>query len=305
MSEMLLINPAKRRKRNASARPSAAARRRYGAQAPAGSDPFLMGGYPDEAPAKPRRKKRKAATRKKSAARRTTRRTRKAPVMARRRRRTTTARRRRSVAAYRPRRRTSYKARARLRALSAARRAISRARRMNPRRRRMNPIISTSGIMGSIQQALMQGAGAVAFDVVHAQLARFMPASFQPVPGQVGLGDAVKAVTTVLIGRALRGPTRGMSMRAAQGALTVQAHQIIRSFVPAGMGLSGGLGYNSAAQIANMSNRIGPNRAIRSLNEYTGPGGSPLLSAYTKPGATPLLNGSRNARIREGVTTLR
>lgn len=267
MPEMLLINP---RKRNAAKRTAA---KRKTVRRKVKRVIFAEG---DAAPV--RRRRRKTTTRK-------------APNMARRRR--TSARRRVS---------TKVRARARLRALTAARRAIGRARKMNPRRRRRNPaMLSTTGIMGSIQQALVQGAGAVAFDVLHAQLARFMPASLQAIPGQVGIGDAVKAVATVVIGRALRGPTRGLSMRAAQGALTVQAHSLIKGFVPAGMGL----GYAGPAMVANMSNRIGPNRTIPGLNAYTRPGSAtPLLNAYTAPGVTPLLSG-RSARLREGVTAVR
>lgn len=278
MAEMLLINPRRRKKRT------------------------FAESELDDPTTRPRRRRRKAAAKRKPAAKRPRRKTttRKAPVMARRRRRSTV---RRAAAAPRRRRSTAVRARARLRALTAARRAIGRARRMNPRRRRRNPaMLSTTGIMGAMQQALVQGAGAVAFDVLHAQLARFMPASLQVTPGQVGIGDAVKAVATVMIGRALRGPTRGLSMRAAQGALTVQAHQLIRGFVPAGMGL----GYAGPAMIANMSNRIGPNRGVPGLNAYTRPGtATPLLNAYTGPGASPLLSGSRSARVREGVSTLR
>lgn len=217
------------------------------------------------------------------------------------------------------------RARARFAAMAKARANPARRRRRNqgkpgvvslaanPRRRRRNPLaaarrvmrrrrnpamLSAGGIMGPIQQAAMLGAGAVAFDILHAQLRRFLPASMVPVPGQVGIGDAVQAIGTVIIGRALRGPTRGLSMKAATGALTVQAHSLIRSFVPAGMGL----GYAGPASIANMNARIGPNRAV-GMGAYTRPGsGTPLLNAYTGPGSSPLLSGSRSTRAREGVS---
>ena len=180
-------------------------------------------------------------------------------------------------------------------------------RRRNPislgavRRRRRNPSMLGGSYMAPLRDALVQGAGAVAFDVAHAQLARFLPASLQPVPGSVGLGDAAKAVITLMLGRALRGPTRGMSMRAASGALTVQAHGLIKSFVPATLTM----GYAGAAMIGQGSNRIGPSRGIGpGMGRYTAPGGAtPLLSRYTAPGsATPLLSGSRSSVLaREGV----
>ena len=213
------------------------------------------------------------------------------------------------------------RARARFAAMAKARANPARRRRKNPavslaaapRRRRRNPLsaarrvmrrrrnpamLSAGGIMGPIQQAAVLGAGAVAFDVLHAQLRRFLPASMIPVPGQIGIGDAVQAIGTVLIGRALRGPTRGLSMKAATGALTVQAHSLIRSFLPAGMVL----GYAGPASIANMNARIGPNRAV-GMGAYTRPGsGTPLLNAYVGPGSSPLLSGSRSTRAREGVS---
>ena len=174
-------------------------------------------------------------------------------------------------------------------------------RRRNPitlRRtvRRSNPAMrfSVGGVMGAIRGALVQGAGAVAFDVAHGQIQRFLPASLVPVPGQVGVGDLVKAAITVFVGQMLNGPTRGLSSKAAQGALTVQAHQLIRSFVPSTLPL----GYATPGVAVQGQARVGPNRAIIGMGRYTAPGATPLLNRYTAPGATPLLNG---ARQREGI----
>lgn len=190
-------------------------------------------------------------------------------------------------------------------ALSAAR----RRRRRNPlalarvtrRRRRRNPAMLGGGLMRGLvpmmTDALVQGGGAVAFDVIHGQLARFLPPMLQRTPGQVGVGDAVKAVGTVIVGRLLNGPTRGLSMRAAKGALTVQAYDLVRQFVPANMTM----GYAGAGIISQGSARIGPNRGI--VGRYASPTArSPLLNAYTAPGgATPLLSrASVPARMREG-----
>jgi len=182
------------------------------------------------------------------------------------------------------------------------------ARRRNPvttmyRRRstrRANPALrfSARGIMAAIQNALVQGAGAVAFDVIHGQVQRFLPAALVPVAGKVGVGDLVKAGLTVLLGQMLSGPTRGLSTKAATGALTVQAHQLIRSFVPSTLPL----GYAGAGRVVPASARIGPNRAVVGMGRYTQPGATPLLNRYTQPGGmTPLLDGAGSSRAREGV----
>lgn len=185
------------------------------------------------------------------------------------------------------------------------RRRRKMARRSNPirmirRARRSNPAMrfSTAGLMAAVQQALVQGAGAVAFDIVHGQVQRFLPASLVPTPGSIGIGDAVKAALTVFIGSALRGPTRGLSVKAATGALTVQAHSLIKTFVPSTLPL----GYAAPGYVTQGQTRVGPNRAIVGVGRYTAPGATALLSSYTTPGAaTPLLNG-RAAQYREGVS---
>lgn len=186
---------------------------------------------------------------------------------------------------------------------------------MNPRRRRRtmrrrNPIalrrparrpnpsmrFNVAGIMSAIRNALVQGAGAVAFDVAHGQIQKFLPAMLVPVPGRVGLGDLVKAAITVFVGQALNGPTRGLSSRAATGALTVQAHQLIRNYLPSTLPL----GYATPGVAVQGQARVGPNRAIVGMGAFTPPGATPLLNRYTAPGATPLLNGG--ARMREGIS---
>lgn len=188
-------------------------------------------------------------------------------------------------------------------ALSAARRRRRRnplARMTRRTRRRRNPAMLGGGLMRGLvpmmTDALVQGGGAVAFDVIHGQLARFLPPMLQRTPGQVGVGDAVKAVGTVIVGRLLNGPTRGLSMRAAKGALTVQAYDLVRTFVPANLTM----GYAGAGMVSQGVARIGPNRGA--MARYTSPSArSPLLNAYTAPGgATPLLSRAVPARVREG-----
>ena len=159
-------------------------------------------------------------------------------------------------------------------------------------------------MLGMIKAAMIGGAGAVAIDVAMGQINRFLPASLQRVPGKVGVGDAVKAAITVVLGRLLAKPTRGLSNQMAQGALVVQAHQLIAGFVPASMTL----GYGVPARVVNMSNRVGPVRnGNPAVGAYTRPGSTPLLSqrvgAYLRPGSTPMLSGLRGtAQQREGVT---
>jgi hypothetical protein len=163
-------------------------------------------------------------------------------------------------------------------------------------RRRRNPIgmAGLSGYMTAIREALMGGVGAVAFDIAHGQVKRFLPAALQVTPGKIGAGDAVRAIITVFVGHALNGVTRGFSKKAAMASLTVQAHDLLKGFVPAALPL----GYASPAMIAQGTNRVGPIR--QGMNAYTKPGTTPLLSAYTK--GTELLNGARN---REGHSMYR
>lgn len=175
-----------------------------------------------------------------------------------------------------------------------------RARRMNPigayrrvSRRRSNPI-NLDGIMSMLQGAAVQGAGAVAMDVAYSYVAKYLPTSMQAGPGQVTLGSAVKAVITAVAGKALSKATNGLSMKAAQGALTVQARDIVAGLLPAGT--VAGLGYAvPAGRVVNYSPRVGPTRTA--LGAYS-VGAPPLLSAYTAPGYSPVLSG---ARRREGA----
>lgn len=185
-----------------------------------------------------------------------------------------------------------------LHAAPARRRA---ARRRNPapmlarhrRSRRRNPISlgSTSAYVSMIKQGLIGGAGALAVDVAMGYISPYLPATLQRTPGQVGVGDAVKAVITIALGKVLDRPTKGLSMQAARGALVVQSHALLAQMLPSTMTL----GYAVPARVANVSNRIGPN----SLRRYTAPGATPLLNRYITPGATPLLSGRDSTMARE------
>jgi len=177
--------------------------------------------------------------------------------------------------------------------LAAARR--NPLARMRMRTRMRNPI--GGGMMGNymaqIREAVIGGAGALGMDLVYGQINSFLPAALKRVPGSIGAGDAVKAVITVALGGLLSKPTRGLSDKAARASVTIQAYDIMKSFVPSTMTI----GYASPALIAQGTNRVGPIR--RGMNAYTN--GTPLLNAYMAPGKTALLSG---ARMREGATAM-
>lgn len=188
-----------------------------------------------------------------------------------------------------------------------AARSSSRRRRRNPvtpiyagaarrSRRRRNPISlgNSATYIRMIKEGLIGGAGAVAIDLAMGQINQFLPSTLQRTPGAVGVGDAVKAVLTVAMGHLLRGPTKGISVDMARGALAVQAHGVIAQFLPAGMTL----GYAVAAPVANMSARIGPNR----LGRYVTPGVTPMLSRFTAPGTpSPMLSSRQSTMMRESM----
>lgn len=169
-------------------------------------------------------------------------------------------------------------------------------------RRRRNPIgmggSFTKSLVNMVRDAAVGAAGAIAVDAAMGQINRFLPATLQRAPGRVGLGDAVKLAITVALGRMLNRPTKGLSTKMAQGALTVQAHGIISTFVPSGLAL----GYAVPGRVVNASARVGPMRNAQGMNAYV-PSGTPtpLLNAYTRSNVTPLLSGMGGARRREGA----
>lgn len=168
-----------------------------------------------------------------------------------------------------------------------ARNPIGLARRRVMRRR--NPIGGRMGygmLMSAIREAFVGGAGSVAVDLAMGQINKFLPATLKTVPGQIGAGDAVKALITVTLGHLLARSTRGLSRKMALGALTVQSAQIMKSFIPATMAM----GYASPARIVTGSNTVGPN-----MGAYTS--GTPLLNAYTRPNVTPLLSANRSSAM--------
>jgi len=182
----------------------------------------------------------------------------------------------------------------------SVRRAVSRRRR--------NPIsiggsvLNFKSYLTPIKDAAIMGAGAVAMDVGYSYINKMLPASMQRTPGALGVGDAIKAVLTVALGRILNRPTRGLSQKAAVGALTVQAYNIAASFLPASMPVNGALGYATAGRVVPGAGRTNANiRAGGTVGQYIG-GPSPLLSGARGGmgmyvgGQTPLLSRVRSGR---------
>lgn len=209
-----------------------------------------------------------------------------------------------------PRRRTKAKrkttARRRRNPLTATAAKTAVKRRANPIakravvRRRRNPIslgVTRKDFMSGFKDAAVGAAGAVAIDAIMGQINPKLPVSMQINSASVGVGDAVKAGLTVLLGKLLNKSTHGMSQKMAMGALTVQAHGLISTYLPDTVKLAG-VGYASPAAIVNGQNRVGP--INRNMRAYTQPGRTQLLSQYAS-GPSQLLNGVSGVREREGV----
>lgn len=165
-------------------------------------------------------------------------------------------------------------------------------------RRRRNPIggsarISVNSIVAMLKDAVIGGVGAVGVDVLMGRINPMLPAAIQTSPSKIGAGDAVKALLTVVLGKALKKPTKGLSEKMALGALTTQARDLISSQLPTSLTL----GYYSPAALTQGTNRVQPIRS--GVNAYQQGGKTALLSAYTKPGTSTLLSGT--AMRREGV----
>lgn len=181
-------------------------------------------------------------------------------------------------------------------------RSVTRAYRRITRRRR-NPInlggsaFNFRSYLSPIKDAVIMGAGGVAMDVGYSYVNRMLPASMQRTPGVLGVGDAIKVVLTVLAGRLLARPTRGLSNKAALGALTVQAYNAAATFLPATMPVNG-MGYVTAGRVVQGSGRTNANVRAGQMGRvgmYVG-GSTPLLSGSTVGqyvgGGSPLLSRS-------------
>jgi hypothetical protein len=251
MAQMLLVNPAKRRKARKARRknPSAAQRRAWA----------KLG-----AMARSRSRKARAGSRKR----------RSAPavqVFANPRKRRT-SRRRNPVMTYRRRR---------------------SARRSNP--------ISVGGLfnlrsyINPLKDAAIMGGGAIAVDMVFARFINpYLPARVQVVPGSVGVGDLVKAMLTVALGRVLAKPTRGLSTKAAMGSLVVQMRDVaLKALPPSVTGQVAGLGFMNPARVVPQMRRTNTNALPRNSMGVITTGATPLLSGVGQisTGRSPLLSG--------------
>lgn len=209
-------------------------------------------------------------------------------------------------------------ARGRSRAARAAnpkrRRARRSARRSNPivsyrrsvSRRRRNPIsLGGSGLtnlrsyIAPIKDAAVMGAGAVAMDLAYGYAQPYLPAMLQRQAGRVGLGDLTKALLTVAFGKLLAKPTRGLSQKAAMGALVVQMRDVVLAFIPPRQAVQA-VTVNGVGAFANPARVVQGNSRTTGSAGYTGvgayvPARSPLLSGFVSA-PSPLLAGSQGSR---------
>lgn len=210
------------------------------------------------------------------------------------------------------RRRVSRRRRNTTLAVTPRRRNPIRSRLRRAGRRRRNPIGlgSMAGVIRMFKDAAIGAGGAVAVDYAYAYVNAKLPSTLQIQAGKIGVGDGVKALLTVAAGSLLNRMSRGLSLKLAAGALTVQVRDAILKAVPAAS-----VGYYNPGVVVAGSGRVGPNRAINgngagannAMGAYLAPGRTPLLNAYLAPGRTPLLNGMRGmgsrmpASAREGA----
>lgn len=125
-----------------------------------------------------------------------------------------------AVARQRPRRRNPIAAVAGRRTRRRNPIALRKASRRSGGRRRRNPIgggLSVKGITRTLMDAAIMGAGAVGVDMAYAQINRMLPATMQPQPGRLGVGDAVKAVITAALGALRTGPPRALPAKRPWG----------------------------------------------------------------------------------------
>lgn len=222
------------------------------------------------------------------------RRRRRAATTRRRRRRNPVARYRAPVAVARMRRASNPLRRRRRNPMPLFATTVARRRRRNPIARRMRSVrrrnpVGTAMLMTSIRNAFIGGAGSIAVDLAMGQINRFLPANLVAKPTEIGAGDAIKAVITVMLGHFLARPTRGLSRKMAEGALTVQAARLMQPLAKQ-VGLP--LGYYNPGMIT-----AGTPGVRSAMGAYTR--GTPLLSAYSRPaGPSPLLSRG-SARTRE------
>lgn len=151
-------------------------------------------------------------------------------------------------------RRTSAKRRTNPISLPMRKASRRKAHRVTARRRR-NPI-AVRGLLGSIvpmvKDAVIGAAGAHAIDYAYGKVSSYLPASMQG--GYAG--TALKAFVTIVAGRALKKPTRGLSEKAAAGALAVQMYGVVGGLLA--QTTAGRVGYASPLPVRNANIRFNP-----------------------------------------------
>lgn len=114
---------------------------------------------------------------------------------------------------------------------------------------------SAGAILKNVQNAAVGGAGAVAVDMAMAQAARVLPESLTSRYNSEGginwsyYGTKILLATAagVFGSRILPGRAKAFAVQGAQGSITVQAYEILRTFVPPSQ-----LGFYSPARIAGI-----------------------------------------------------
>jgi len=142
--------------------------------------------------------------------------------------------------------RAAFAARARAKN-PARRRRAARVHSLPAVRRRRNPIVArrrsmrrrnpVGGFAGTaidmVKDAAIGGAGALGVDIIAGQIKPMLPVSMQTGNSYA----AAKALITVGVGVFGRRVLGNVAMQAARGALTVQAYNLFRPYVPATMQL--------------------------------------------------------------------
>lgn len=172
-------------------------------------------------------------------------------------------------------------------------------------RRRRNPIslggttLNMNSVVSMFKEAAIMGGGAVLMDWGYSKISQYLPASMQAGPGQISAGTVVKMGITAALGIVLNRATKGLSRKAAMGAMVVQARDVALAYAPASIaGSVAGLGYLTPVPAWQRNLRTNTN----GVGAYLPGMRSPALNGYVPGMKSPTLNGARlmAASRREG-----
>ncbi len=162
---------------------------------------------------------------------------------------------------------------------------VHRRRRSMARRTRRNPIsarrafssMRSSGAMSMLKTGAIAGVGAVAVDLLFAQVARFLPASMVTAGNADGSANylyfAAKAATALGVGIfGAKVLPRSFAQAAAVGSLTIMAYQLARSMVPASLTLGRVGAYINPGRVVNPGRLNGTMSAYLPTTGAAGPG---------------------------------